>query len=532
MVPNKPRQFVILCPAMKDASSKRARASKTPDASLLAPQRSRRLWGLCATLFITLAARLYYYYAVGIRFDATGLPDYFQFIDPILLKNRLLESIYYLREQPPLFNLFLGLVLKAAPVSYVSVFHTCFILTGLVLAASLYWLLIDMGLPILLAVIATSIYMANPATLVYENWLLYEYPLTALMALAAFLLYQFVARGRPWSGHAFFGTLAAIVLLRGTFHVVWMMLIVAGVVFLPGMRLRTLAKCCAVPLCLAAAFYIKHYAVFGEFISGEVYRKLNYSMMRTAPLPYDDLIKLVEQHKISPVSILPFYVHPVTKYQAFLPPFRDTGIAVLDQVQKESGLSNWHHYAMPLVADLYFRDAKVIDGLRPDLYWNNLSISVRWYFRPANETLALYDPPCENVIRAQDWLMWGDRILTGQLKPGKVGWLNVVFLPLALIYGIVQVAGGARQRLRRIPMSPESTARLAVLAFCTFNTLYISTSTILLSYGDHNRYRFSLMPLFYVLIAAMVIDCVRMLRGPRKPLPAASAPQGKKPRTI
>ena len=48
----------------------------------------------------------------GVRFDAHALGIYYQFIDPPLLESRLLESLFYSHGQPPLFNLFLGLVLK------------------------------------------------------------------------------------------------------------------------------------------------------------------------------------------------------------------------------------------------------------------------------------------------------------------------------------------------------------------------------------------------------------------------------------
>ena len=35
-----------------------------------------------------------------------------QYLDPLLLKSDLLKSLFYLHSQPPIFNLFLGIVLK------------------------------------------------------------------------------------------------------------------------------------------------------------------------------------------------------------------------------------------------------------------------------------------------------------------------------------------------------------------------------------------------------------------------------------
>ena len=48
----------------------------------------------------------------GLRFDAATL-DYWQVLDPQLLRTDLLRSVLFQHGQPPLFNIFLGVVLKA-----------------------------------------------------------------------------------------------------------------------------------------------------------------------------------------------------------------------------------------------------------------------------------------------------------------------------------------------------------------------------------------------------------------------------------
>jgi hypothetical protein len=44
------------------------------------------------------------YNVVGILFDAEPLKFYLQYIDPHLLRTEFWRSIYYLEQQPPLFN--------------------------------------------------------------------------------------------------------------------------------------------------------------------------------------------------------------------------------------------------------------------------------------------------------------------------------------------------------------------------------------------------------------------------------------------
>ena len=66
------------------------------------------------------------FFFCGVRYNANLLFQGWQFLDVELLKHRLLESLYYQHSQPPLFNLFLGLVLKAAPENYVPRFFRRF----------------------------------------------------------------------------------------------------------------------------------------------------------------------------------------------------------------------------------------------------------------------------------------------------------------------------------------------------------------------------------------------------------------------
>ena len=56
------------------------------------------------------------YYAMGVRFDETSPLTFAQYLDEALLKHNLLESLLYLHSQPPLFNLFLGIVLTIAAI--------------------------------------------------------------------------------------------------------------------------------------------------------------------------------------------------------------------------------------------------------------------------------------------------------------------------------------------------------------------------------------------------------------------------------
>src|SRR5262245_44182174 len=67
---------------------------------------------LCLVSLLTLAARVAYFVA-GVRFDTSPFPGYMQFIDDELLRERLIESIWYSHAHPPGLSLLVGLAYRS-----------------------------------------------------------------------------------------------------------------------------------------------------------------------------------------------------------------------------------------------------------------------------------------------------------------------------------------------------------------------------------------------------------------------------------
>ena len=78
---------------------------------------------------------------LGVRFDMEPLEFYWQYVDPALLQHDLWRSIFYLDQQPPAFNLFLGTILHLAPKTPEVAFHV--IRSGIGLAVSVKSLCVD-----------------------------------------------------------------------------------------------------------------------------------------------------------------------------------------------------------------------------------------------------------------------------------------------------------------------------------------------------------------------------------------------------
>ena len=129
-----------------------------------------------------------FYYALGIRFDDTSLAWYWQYLDPQLLKDKLLESVFYMHSQPPLFNLFLGAVLKISGGDGRYIFQGVYLAAGLTLYLSLFWLQLKLGVSRSVAFAVSTAFLLSPSFVLYEHWLFYTFPVAALLTLSAFLL--------------------------------------------------------------------------------------------------------------------------------------------------------------------------------------------------------------------------------------------------------------------------------------------------------------------------------------------------------
>jgi hypothetical protein len=129
-----------------------------------------RLRSPYALLLLVFAFSRIGYYLLGVRFDARPVFHFFQFIDPELLKHRLLESIYYAHAQPAGFNLYVGIILKLFPGSYSVAFHVVYLLLGAVICCLLYYLMRVCGVASSLAVILTSLFIVSPGVVLFENF--------------------------------------------------------------------------------------------------------------------------------------------------------------------------------------------------------------------------------------------------------------------------------------------------------------------------------------------------------------------------
>ena len=469
---------------------------------------SSSLW----TLFLTCAfivSRIGYYW-LGVRFDASPLGEYLQYVDPGLLQHSLLQSVFYLHGQPPLFNLFLGIVLKLFPTSYPAAFAAIYLGIGVALLLSIHMLLVRTGVPGWLSAFIVLAFSVNPVTILHENWLFYTYPVTLLVSLSALFLQRYAEQERRLDLTILFALLTVLALTWSAFHLVYVAATAILMVVSMRSRARQIAAFGAVSLLVIASVYAKNLLLFGTFGCGAIYPKINLALMTTKRLP--NAKRLVARGAISRTSLVPVYWTTVANHRV---PLDDpTGIDVLDQVVKAGGRPNWHHIAYLKVADRYFADALWTLREHPETYVESVRLNISRYFKPASDTFGSL--PGNPTLLKRSVAVF-NRVVPGRVAQTGVGWHLIVALPLAMLCGILLLSRRGRGWLgvQDDALSP----RRVTIAFCLATLAYMFLVTVLISAADQYRYRAMVTPCYLLLVGQIVTLLLRAL-GARSPVTA------------
>jgi hypothetical protein len=474
-------------------------------------------------LAVFIASRIIYHLLLDVRFNHETLFYYFQYIDLDLLRTRLLESAYYAHGNPPLFNLFLGLVVKGFGSSMAGAFFVIYLIFGLGLAYAIHELLLRLGCERRLALGLTLLFVVSPTAVLYENWLFYPYPTCLLLCLGSLLLHRYVARGTPLPGLGFFFVAAAVTLIRSTFHLFWL-LALAGLVLVARRDLwRRTLLIAAVPLMCAAFVYGKNYHHYGTFSTSSWFG-MSFAKMVMGQFNRSQIVDLLNEGRISPLAARISFA-PLEGYAGLYSPPRPTGIAVLDRPRKAvGGQPNYNHLAYVGISAEYRRNALALAKDHPGSYLNAVITALGIYFRPASDHAWLHDSRGRDgdgrivtVERAFNLVMFGQLSNLSwfrgerEARPSAIaamGLMLLVGLPLVFGYGVWRLHVGIRG-------CGVSRPHTALLGFVLLNIAYVTTVSNLFEVGENNRFRFAIDPLIVGLLGLLLTDALNWYRRMR-----------------
>jgi hypothetical protein len=470
-------------------------------------------------------SRLLYAWA-GVRFDATPLDWFWQYLDPVALREHFFESILNLHSQPPAMNMFLGIVLNLAPGRESTVFAAAYLLTGLGLALGIYLLASELGVRHWLAAVIAALFTVSPACVLYESWLFYTCPVTACVVYATLFAARYLRTSRFRDAAGLFAVTGLAALTWSLFHLLWLLIPLGLLLYLrPRLRRRTLVAA-AVPIVLVAGWYAKNLALFGEF-TASTWGGMNFSKMTNAMLFPQERRALYEAGVISDVSLQPPF-SSLDKYPAIADSTQRTGVAVLDTRTKTGGAANYNNLAYVEVARRAGSDAWRVLRARPVSYLRGLAAAWLTFFQPPDLYLLLA-PNRERIAALTDGVntvlgRFGRRPDSAlrRTDPGSYYARGLLSTQLwAVIAYLLLMAGGPVMLVFRRRSNPLLGPGLLLL---WATVCYVALAGNLIEVGENNRFRFTADPLVLCALGVMLELLLRRVARSRCVRPAGSKP--------
>ena len=450
------------------------------------------------------------------RFDARPILHYYQFVDPQLLKHRLIESMIYLHVQPPGLNIYTGIALKLFPHSYPIALHIAHLVLGLAICWLIYYLMRVLSVSRWIAFALAAWFTVSPGVVLFENYMLYEYVVCFLLVASAAALWRYAAVDSLPCLPLFFALLLALVLFRNMFHLIYVVAILAALVYVfKGSRQRILLAA-ALPLLVVLGLYTKNWILFGSF-SGSTWLGMNMDSITAHQLTGHEARDLVNGDVISPVSLLDLG-SPIELYRPYIQMPARTGIPVLDECVTSTGATNFNCLAFFQVQHAYTRDGLALLRNYPIVYLRSLQAAWFTYFLPAGDFpfFDLNRPRIHALDRFWDVVFFGQfedasdrkelrRLADRGARASLVlhtGIYLLIGLPALWIWGVTYLVRGVRRKTLDRPSA-------LLIGFLLFNIAYLTAVANLLSSFENNRYRFPFDAFYVVLLGVALQQLIR-----------------------
>ena len=454
------------------------------------------------------------YYICGVRFDTYPLIDSWQNLDIEMLRNNLMESLLYLHSQPPLYNLFLGILLKVFPVNYAIAAKIIFLFCGLTFYLCLFWLQVKLKVSKIIAFILSSLFICSPTLVYYENSLSYTLLIAMLILLSCIVLQRMLESKKQWYGWTFFFILFIILGMRSMFHISFFILIIVTIAWMTG-NWKKVLLCSVLPLLLIFSLHMKNYMLFGKFTTS-TWLGMNFWDSMELRTPQNILDELIDEGSISSLAKIKRF----SELEAYPEYFKkDNGefnhIPALSEPSKSTGNPNFNHLAYIGISDQYLKDALQIYKRYPFLYIKRIIYAWVIYFKSGSDYFMLTRRSdrvhlMENIY---DYCLYGKLpIDTSRIFP--IERMNIylfllIGLPLVVIYCLKLIVG---KRKKGIVI--EAHQRIT-LTYMLMVILYIAIIGNSFEFAENNRFRFATDPLSLVIFGLLVQNIVNFMSKKR-----------------
>jgi hypothetical protein len=450
--------------------------------------------GLLVAVYVTSRV---IFYGLGVRFDATPRFGFWQILDTRWLREDLFSSLLHQHSQPPLFNLFLGLVLKPFPENPGPAFHALYLALGLALVTCLYALCERLDVRRGVSVPLIALFMVSPPAILFENWLFYTYPVAVMLLASGLFFHRFASNSRPADAVALFGVIGALALTRSSFHLLWILLCLGFVVYTKRDAWRTVAVAAAIPLLLVGGLYLKNQVLFGSF-GASSWLGMNVSRITTFAVPPEKREALVDSGELSELALIaPF--QDLDRYPERYQIGETTGIPALDRELKSNGWVNLNHAGYIALSRDYLVDARHVVLHHTGDYLEAVRFAFLIFFSPSSISEFLHG----NQRQIQGLVDFYNRLAFGIFFRAPVFTALQMILALGLCVWVLFRPGTLDH------------AQRATVLFLGLNIAAVLGVSTFLELWENNRFRFATEAPVLVLNALLLSRGVDSLRRRR-----------------
>lgn len=318
------------------------------------PVRRRPSRSVIVIVVVFVVSRLVAH-AFGLRFDHDLLHGAYQLLDVRLLRDDPVRSIVYLQSQPPLFNVVTAFVVRlphgVVDATLTLVWH----LAGLVTALLVFATAVRLGVHRGFATAVVCLFLLLPETMLVESWFFYSQLEMLLVASMLWGLARFAPRQRVGDGIVFTASLGALVLMRSSWHVLLMIVLVAVVVVQLRLGARKVMAVAAIPVVLVVGWSVKNAVLFGSWSSSS-WLGMNLSYVAHAGVTDHRCRQLQERHRVDAFACLRAFSRP-SAYEHHVPRPKHFGVPAVDALHKSTGEPNFNAALYAEVSDRYQRDS-------------------------------------------------------------------------------------------------------------------------------------------------------------------------------
>jgi 4-amino-4-deoxy-L-arabinose transferase-like glycosyltransferase len=418
---------------------------------------------------------------------------FWQTIPLELVRTDFPRSIWYLHSQPPLFNIWGGVLAKLFPSRQLYALHYANIGLGALLSGMLYLILVRGFLPRWPAFGVAAILSLSPPLFLYEAYILYDVPSAFLAVLSVYCLSWFWRARSSAALCSFIGSCNLLILMRSIYQAV--LLVPAGIIALTlidrSRRKRALLISAAISI-PTFVWYLKNYSLF-DFWGTSSWFGISQWKVVTTDYSREELRGLQAVGILDPVAAqVKAYSRPAS--------YREYGFDRRSDVPVLAR-NDYHNINIPEISRAYAANAPRLIAHDPARYARTLLKAYIYYCRPSSHF--------RHVTRNAAKIRGAERLYANALAAGGggsgpvAGYGSILFflIPASLLMYAFQLC------LARCDRRHLSWAEIIrgdpVMLWCGALIVYTTAVSCLCEHGENERYRFLVENITWVFIAVV-----------------------------